>query len=143
MRFLKITSNGDTVQTRHIRYDPLPLPNEVIDSILDFRAARRGSATGSAQDVNRAVEEQVFRPAFYPPASMLVVADEDLIFLRREDLPGREVLWDVLSSEGISLGSVSLPISARVFRATDTHLWTTERDEFDVTYVVRYHILKD
>jgi len=142
MHLVKLNSSGDTLLKQDIRYDPVPLPSELIDSILDFRAARRGGTTGFGQDVNRAIEDKVFRPAFYPPASRLVVADEDWIFVRREDLPSREVLWDALSPEGIPLGSVLLPASAQVFLATDTHLWTTERDDLDVTYVVRYHIRK-
>jgi len=143
MHFIKITSNGDTVLTRDIRYDPVPFLTELIDSVLDSRAADRAGMFGSAQEARKALDQRMFRPAFFPPASNLVVADEGWIFVRREALPGPEVLWDALSPEGVHLGSVSLPSSAQVFRATDTQVWTTERDEFDVTYVARYHIRKD
>lgn len=142
MSFTKISSGGDTVLSKEIHYDPVPFHMPLLDEFLDSRASARAGMFGSAAEARQALEEKVFRPAFFPPATQLVVADEDWVFVRREALPGPEVLWEVLSGDGEHVGSVSLSAQAQVFRATDTHLWVTEMDELGVTYVVRYQIMK-
>lgn len=143
MRFTKITPQGDTALTRAIPYEPIPFQEQLVDSVIDARAAVVAGEFGSLRKAREVLTHMAYRPAFFPPASGVVVAGEDRIFIRREALPGAKVLWDVLSGDGVHLGSVLLPLSAQVFRANDEKLWTTERDEMDVTYVVRYRIAEN
>lgn len=142
MRFIKITSGGDTVVTQGMLYDPVRFQTELIDSILDHRSAAVTGLFGSAREARAAFSERIFRPSFFPPASAIAVASEDMVFIRREALSSSEALWEVVTSEGTHLGSVSMPSSGRVFRANGNEVWATVRDEFDVTYVVRYRVTR-
>lgn len=145
MRLRKITVDGDTVFAHEIPYSPVPLPGEVVDSLLDAQAEglSRAPMFESAREARQALNGAVFIPSFYPPASRIVVASNGEIWVRRENVSGSEIRWDVLSPVGDPVGKVILPASTRIHDSTNDWMWATERDELDVTYVVRYRILRE
>ena len=98
---------------------------------------------GSVREALEALHDAVFIPAYYPPASRILAASSGEIWMQRENLGGSEVRWDVLSPEGDPVGRVVLPGSTRIHDSKDGWLWATELDELDVTYVVRYRILRN
>ena len=145
MRLRKITVDGDTVFAHEIPYSPVPLPGEVVDSLLDAQAEGLSAAPmfESAREARQALDGAVFIPSFYPPASRIVVASSGEIWVRRENVAGSDIRWDILSPEGDPVGKVILPGSTNIHDSKEDFLRATERDELDVTYVVRYRILRE
>lgn len=145
MQLRKITVDGDTAFTREIPYSPIPLPGEVVDSLLAARAESFANSPmfGSVREAREALNDAVFIPSYYPPASRILVASSGEIWVQRENVSGSERRWDILSPEGDPVGRVVLPGSTRIHDSKNGWLWATELDELDVTYVVRYRILRD
>jgi hypothetical protein len=145
MHFFKVTASGDTVVSVDIPYDPVVLPPATVERVVDELASTLSESGPFETDefAREVIRDAVYRPAYYPPASELVLAQEGGVLVRREDLGEPLARWDVLSAEGTLVASIILPGSTKVHFATDTHLWATDPDELDVTYVVRYRILRD
>jgi len=115
---------GEQVWTRSIAFDPVPLPQSVVDSVL----------APLAQLPPRFVEafEREFRaPASYPPLTDIHVGRDGTVWVGlREDGEGKP--YEVLSLNGERIGRAILPHRSRVRVAELNRLWAVERDEFDV-----------
>ena len=142
MRLHKVSLDGDTLFTREHSYDPLPLPRTDVDSVIGSFAETFGEFPmfGSERAARQALEEIFFVPAYYPAASRISVGSDGKIWLRREARSSSERRWDVLSPDGESLGHVMLPPTTVIHESQGELLWTSERDELDVSYVVRYRV---
>ena len=142
MRLHKVSLDGDTLFTRELSYDPLPLPRTDVDSVIGSFAETFGEFPmfGSVRAARQALEEHFFVPAYYPAASRISVGSDGKIWVRREATGSTERRWDVLSSDGESLGHVMLPPTTVIHESQGELLWTSERDELDVSYVVRYRV---
>jgi hypothetical protein len=140
----KITADGDTVFRREIPYNPIPLPRQIVDSVLDARAERYSNIPffDSAREARQALDDVVFVPAFYPPVSGVRAGSDGMLWLKREAIAGPQARWDILSADGDPVAYVLLPSSTVIHESQGALVWATERDELDVTYVVRYRIVR-
>ncbi|MFG1691429.1 6-bladed beta-propeller [Gemmatimonadota bacterium] len=139
----KITIDGDTVFRRDIPYNPIPLPRHVVDSVLSARAENFSNLPffESVREARQALEEVVFVPDFYPPVSTVRIGSDGRFWLKRENIAGPEARWDILSTDGDPIAHVLLPSSTAIHESQGALMWATERDELNVTYVVRYRIM--
>jgi len=145
-RLIKQTLSGDTVFAREYSYQPDPLMKEETDSILDFNVTRwaelgiMGGAT--AARLGSWAERGLFTPPFRPPISEMVIGRKGGFWLRGNPIDGDSVMWFVLDPDGSPAGQVSLPVGLRVLAADPSAVWGTETDDLDVSYLVRYRIIR-
>lgn len=141
----KISVEGDTVFTREITYDPVPLPQQVVDSVLDLQAEQiaRFPVFGSVREARAALDDRTFVPAFYTPVNQVRIGSDDKIWLKRENTPSPDARWDIISPEGEPLAFVVLPASSTIHESRGDLVWATEHDELDVTYVVRFRLVRE
>ena len=127
---------GRQLVDRRFPFDPVPIPQSRMDSAIAATAARRPAIRGPME---RALRDAA--PSTFPAAERVLVARDHRIWvgLRRVDL-GQE--WLVLDETGETVAKVMLPPGAVLHEADATHLWTVERDEFDVESVVRYRTIE-
>lgn len=138
--------SGDTVLSRTYRYTPKPLDRARADSVVAARvesysdfAQRAGS---SRNDLERAIRDAMLVPRFLPPISSVLLSRSGDVWLRREELPGDSVQWNVLGPRGDVLAVFPLPKSVRPRLIDSDVLYSAEADEFDVPYLVRYRIVR-
>ena len=78
--------------------------------------------------------------SFYPPVTEAVSGADETIWLRREEMGGETVRWDVLGPNGQRVASVTLPAALRILRASLEALWAVELDDLDVPFVVQLRV---
>ena len=124
----------DTVFSRSYAYPGEPIP----DSAMNRGIAEMGRESNVARRVRARARE--LAPAVYPPSDVTLGLDGTIwVELRRTD-SGTPV--HVLSETGDPIGSLFLPARSRIRQASMTHLWVTERDQFDLASVVRYRVIR-
>ncbi len=139
-----ISFEGDTLFRRSFPYEPIPTRQEVGDSLVEVLSEMigdRGFLGATAATARVWAEASLYRPAFRPPVEAMLVADDGSIWLNRgatDDM--LSVQWLVLDEEGEPLATVSLPPGLTVLKVAPPMVWATERDEFDVPYLVRFRV---
>ena len=139
-----ISFEGDTLFQRSYPYEPVPTRQEVADSILGEVAemiGERGFLGATSSTARAWAELGLYRPKFRPPVEAMIVADDGSIWLSRGTTGGGgSVQWLVLDEDGRPLASVDLPSGLTLLTVSPPALWATERDEFDVPYLVRFTV---
>lgn len=138
-----IDASGDTVQSRVYPYRPIPMTDAAIrhDAEQDHeRSSRPGRTPPSVDVIERALRDADCLPPTFPPVSAIVAAQDGTIWLRREEVPGDSVAWNVLDRDGRMIGALRLPSGQEVVAARGDIMAAVERDAFDVPYVVRYRL---
>lgn len=140
----RISFEGDTLLRQSYPYVPVPTRDEAVDSILDELAGlfgERGFLGATPATSREWAELSLYRPAFRPPVEGLVIAEDGSVWLNRGAATDRRsVLWSVLNRDGEEIGRVALPPGLDVLRISPPLLWASERDAFDVPYLVRFRI---
>jgi hypothetical protein len=141
-----VAFSGDTVLSRAYRYAPKPLERARADSVVAARvesysdfAQRAGS---SRNDLESAIRDAMVVPRFLPPITAVLLSRSGEVWLRREELPGDSVQWNVLGPRGDVLAVFPLPKSVRPRLIDGDVLYTAETDELDVPYLVRYRVVR-
>ena len=143
-----VGADGAERWRRHLQFAAEPVPRRVRDSLLavglskarpQLDAARRRPGTTLNASNERLVEQGLDLPNHYPPVRSLVLGLDGTVWLERFG-DGRPGQWLVLGGQGESLFQVQLPASLEVQQASATDVWGTDRDEFDVSYLVRFSL---
>jgi hypothetical protein len=135
--------NGAPISAVQYPFEPIDLPAEVTDSIVEYLARGLSSVLPERPPfaaVQNVMKEQIRFSRFRPPVSGLVVGSDSTIWLRREDTGGPVVRWDVLDWSGRAIGGFEAPSNLTVFQAERGTLWGSLTDENDVAEVVRYRV---
>ncbi|MCY3944218.1 MAG: 6-bladed beta-propeller [Gemmatimonadetes bacterium] len=132
---------ADTAWVREVPYDPVRIPE-------GWRQRRVEERIGYPDRLHPSVSERHFRNvlkrayggrAFFPPVELVVrAAAEGTTWLRlRTGVESSE--WEVLDKFGRSVARVDLPRGSINWIGRES-VWVTERDELDISYLVRYVI---
>lgn len=139
-----VAFSGDTLLSRSYRYTPKPLDEAIAERVVAARVESYGQFAQrsgvSRNDLEKAIRDVLHIPRFLPPIAGVVVSREGEAWLRREDLPGDSVQWNVLSPAGDVRAVFPLSKGMRPILIEGDVLYSVERDELDVPYLVRYRI---
>jgi hypothetical protein len=134
---------SDTIYQRILDYDPVRFTAEDLDSV----AARgsRGYGNSEAPDAERKAAQNVIRaalrfPEFKRPISRAWLAQDEAVWLLRNDTPSAVARWIVLDPHGRPRGELQLPTNTRPLWSRGDRLWVSELDEHDVPWLVQYRI---
>ena len=140
-RVWRLGLTEDTLLTREYRYLPTRYPETVLDSIALRSAPGVSSAeAATANAVLRAIRNAMDFPDFQPPVLEGVAGDDGTLWVRRGDTGGPSYQWLVIAPDGTPRGHVNIPRRARVSWVSERGFIVVERDEFDVPWVVRFHL---
>lgn len=138
---LRVTSTGDTLWTRSLAFDRIPITAERADSA---RAVMEESLEGFRERIGMApselrskVAEATRLPPVVPPVRRGFVATDGSLWLQREDRPGS---WTVVGTDGATRAHVVVPDGIQLMHVDGDAVYGTVTDEFDVPYVVRLRI---
>ena len=141
----ELSADGDTVWFRSLRFPPIALPvqevEELVENVATTIANRRSDAL--LADARRAVREALYVPENYPSVRNMALLSNGEMWMRTHEDAGADSLdvWYAVQV-GVARDSTSavrrvlLPATFLPFDATESVLWGTRFDSFDVRYVV-------
>ena len=129
-------SMGEEVFSRRYPYSAVPIPDPVVDSVLEAWAERAPHPA-----LKRAYQTEVKNrvPHIYPPVEEVVFGSDGRVWIGLYGGPEGEP-WMILDGGGVPVGQVMLPPGVRLRVAGSDHIWGVERDEFDVESIVGFRI---
>lgn len=126
---------GEVLYRRRFAYDPVPMPDAVRERLLDQRAR------SLPEDLIVPFREAARLPPHRIPVTGLIVGRDGTLWIRMVDtLDGRE--YRVLDPAGEPVGSLQLPLNARIAVAERGRIWTIEVDASGQESVVGYRVLE-
>lgn len=150
VRLTALSPQRDTLWQRELPISSIPITAENLAEAA-VRVPPRlmpGCSSGDAASATAPSPEQVataYRSSkdaltHLPALTGLTVGQDGSIWLRREELAPDSTTWQLLDPEGEPVGVVQLPIGQRVVAARGSAFVTTEVDELEVPYLVRYRL---
>jgi len=136
-RITELTLEGDTLHSTGVAYRPVLIPPEVVDSISASVTAIATRFLGTEGE--RAVGGSLQLPAHYPPVTGALYSNDSSLWVRREGGHATIDRWEIYR-DGEPVGQAEVPGGLALHVIHDDMLWGVEVDEFDVPYVVRYHV---
>jgi hypothetical protein len=133
---------------RRVDLGAQPIPRRVRDSLLaegltkaqpQLAAARRRGMTLPASN-ERLVSDGLALPSHYPPVKNLIIGSDGTIWIERFGA-GQSGSWLVLDNAGAPLFRVDFPGGFELQQASRRSAWGTDRDELDVSYLVRFDLV--
>jgi 6-bladed beta-propeller len=133
---LRSAENGSLI--RVVRAPGLERPvTDALASAVADRALTEAETANDRRHLN-AWYEQSPRPEKQPAYDLLVVDDVGRLWLHEWSALDLGKRWWVFAANGDLLGSVDVPNEMTIAAVRCGSVWGVERDEWDVSYVVRY-----
>jgi hypothetical protein len=126
---------------RGIAYEPVPLPERVIDSVLAVQAEQFKKFAGWV--TLDSLQRRVYRPRFYPPAPVVLSTTDGSLWVKlitTQSKPGT-VIWVVLDGALREQARLSAPAGLRILDARGDYCWGFLLDDDDVPHIVRYKLV--
>lgn len=134
---------GDTVYNQVLTYQPSSYTAEELDSAAAGGARGFGSAVvpeAEARVAQNVLRSELRFPALKLPIRYSWIAQDDRVWLQRDDIPGAPARWIVLEADGRPRGELELPPDTRPLWSSGDTLWAAEYDDTDVPWLVRFRI---
>lgn len=146
----ELSADGDTVWFRRLRFSPIPLPVREVEELVENFATTIANRTSDAllADARRSVREALYVPENYPSVRDMALLSNGEMWMRTQEDAGADSLdvWYAVQV-GVARDSpvrrVLLPATFLPFDATESVLWGTRFDSFDVRYVVGHRLVRD
>lgn len=147
----QLSVEGDSVWSRRMSFVPVALSAKDVDELVDQLAEGLANAQGYRSplgDARRAVREALYVPEHYPPVQDVAVASNGELWMRTFEYAGADSLnvWYAIpvgeSEKDSPVRRILLPTSFSPHDATDTHVWGSRRDTFNVRYVVGRRLIR-
>lgn len=146
----ELSAQGETVWSRRMSFAPLTLSASDVDEMVEALAEHLANAPGRSAsllgDARSAVREALYVPEHYPPVQDVVLASNGELWMRTFEDAGTDSLnvWHAVrvGETDSPVRRILLPTSFSPHDATDTHVWGSRRDAFDVRYVVGRQLIR-
>jgi len=141
----RIGSRGDTLFTTFIPYVPTPVDDRAVAAQIErlgrllFRPRSRTVVIDG-----EGLEQFLYRPAFVPPVSDVILGRSGAVWLRRESPQARATgqPYLILDDVGRPAATVTVPLGERVVESTTQRVWTVAEGEDGVSLLKWYLIAR-
>lgn len=127
-----IGASGDTLLKKLVRYQGVPIPQTIVDSVI-ADGVRRSRSPQQAE-----AWRSIRIPSTYPPVKRALIGGDGTVWLEIATR-GPDHIWDILNIGGGLLGRMSLPDNVQLQFGDLSHLWTTRVDADGIESVVRFN----
>lgn len=140
----RLSANGDTLLHRSIPYTPEPLPETLVEQVLERLTAQWKTQLGTAapgdDDMERMARGALFTPGWFPPVAAAGLGPDGTIWLRVPYSGSGRVPWMIFDADGDAVARVPLATSFE-FRGGDaTTAWGVTTDNQGTPYVTLYRV---
>ena len=140
LEVLRLTAFGDTVARNALRYEPIPLPAYVRDSLLD-RPDGMGSFYGvSDAALAEAMASGLELPGHRPPLRSTQVGKDGSLWIELNGPSPDSADWVVLAPDLTPRGRTTLPLRMTPRHIDGSILWAVALGELDVPWLVRLRV---
>jgi hypothetical protein len=123
------------IYRRRYPFEAQPISQAVRDSIVEARTQTM------PPEIATPFRRNATFPPMFPPVAGLVGGRDGTLWIRMRDTEtGRP--YRVLDPGGEPIGSLTLPLDARIAVADRNNVWVIERDDLDVESLVRYRLVE-
>jgi len=135
-RVVAFAPDGRTRWNRSYSYTARRVEQARSDSLWREVQRRFRRSEHAEADVRRAL----FLPEFYPPITSAFAGRDGALWLRREESKEADVAYVVISADGTSKATLSVPLGLTLVAADGNRVWGVQKDEFDVPTVHRFRL---
>lgn len=140
LEVVRVTADGDTPGRSALRYELVPLPGAVRDSLLD-RPEGMGRRYGvSDAELEAAMASGLELPDHRPPLRSARAGRDGSLWIELNGESTDSAAWVVLDPELTPRGRVTLPIGMNLRLIDGSTVWAVETDELDVPWLVRLRV---
>lgn len=136
----KVESSGETEFRRFLPIEPRPMTDGILRLAAQRVRSRFADEAPPIPDIEAALAGAGLVPGTLPAVTALVGGSDGSIWLRREEIDGASVLWNVLDSEGFVRGSVLLPRTQKVLAARGDLMVAVDEDDIGNMSLVDYRL---
>lgn len=140
LEVLRLAASGDTITARMMRYEPIPLPAHVRDSLLTYPDGVGSFYGVSDADFRAAMASGLELHDHRPPLRAARVAANGSVWIELNGPSLESTDWVVLNPDLTPRGRVTLPARMTPRYIDGSILWVVELDEFDVPWLARLKI---
>lgn len=133
----RVTLDLDTVPIATFRYDPVPLPASVADSLMRQVLTLARYLGVSEGDLSREVRPAIELPDFRPPVRAVRQTADGAVWIEQDSGPADSTEYIVVQPDGTARGRVRLPPRMEVRNASGDVAWAVATDDLDVPWLVK------
>lgn len=133
-------AGADTLARRGLRYQPMPVPGSVMDSLLEGPTRIASMYGASEGEMRAAMRAGIDLPPYRPPLRSTHVGRDGALWVELNGPSPDSADWVVLDSQLAPRGLVTLPLSMDPAASDGDVAWVVETDEFDVPWLVRLRV---
>jgi hypothetical protein len=140
-RVTRVNMEGDTLFHVERRASMVPTDEETFEATAAELAALPGAVEafpGSPQRRQTLIRGMLYRPAYHPPISDLLVGFDGTTWLRWPDTREGDVRWEVLDPYGDPLWTFKADRRLKLVAAKGEEVWGLLPDEEGETQLLRY-----
>jgi hypothetical protein len=137
MNITWIDENQDTTYVRDLRYEPIPVPESVMDSLVAPRLEFAVSREVSEGELDRALRDAIQLPDFRPPVRLVHAGADGSAWLRLNTASTEVATWVLIFPSRDHIGLVSLPPRTRIQHSAFPTVWAVAEDELEIPWLVR------
>jgi hypothetical protein len=133
----RVDASGRTTANTSLRYSPVPLRREIVDSMMSALPELYGRAIASRGEE---VRRNLVIPEFLPTVTRLLAGRDGVVWIQREATIEAGRRWSLVASNGVLIGNVRVPAGLQVIFGDRQALFAVEVDANDIPWVVRLNV---
>lgn len=137
---LRLGPDGDTLHLTELRYDPVPVPPEVLDSLVTPRLVLAQTLGVSERELESALRAAVELPEFRPPLRSMHAGSDGTVWVQLNTPSTETAHWVIIEADGSVRGRLALPLGTAIRHSGLPTAWVVELDEFDVPWLLRLRV---
>lgn len=138
---LRLGALGDTIARSTIRYDPMPVPGHVRDSLLSIVEGVGDIFGVGAAELDAAMSSGLQLPSNRPPLRSARIATDGGVWIELNGSEQDSSTWLILDTDLAPLGRVVLPARATPVYVNGSDVWIVELDGVDVPWLARLRLM--
>jgi hypothetical protein len=137
---VRLGPDGDTIYQRQLRYDAIPVPSSVLDSLVEPRLGLAPMLGVSEGELTRALRGAIELPDHRPPVRLVHAGSDGTAWIQLNTPATDTADWVLIGADGAVLGRLTLPAGMRIRYSHLPSAWAVELDEVDVPWLVRLRV---
>ncbi len=140
LQVVRISEHGDTLGQGLLRYDAIPVPESVRDSILEPFEGLAYVFGFSERSYQSALESALELPDHRPPLRSADAGRDGSLWIELTGTSPDSSTWALFDPTLTPLGLLALPSSMSPRHIDGATAWVVDSDEFDVPWLVRLDV---
>ena len=140
MDILKVGPAEDSVYHRTLRYDAIPVPGHILDSLMAPRLENAAAMGESERKLESALREAIQLPEFRPPVRVVHAGNDGTFWLQLNTPTTAVADWILIGDDGSALGRLSLPLGTQIHHSALPTVWAVALDTLDVPWLIRLRV---